>query len=807
MTVPMDTVRWQRLSALFDQAADLDPGDWPAFLARECAGDPDLRATLERMLAADAATAVAFDGGAPAMVAIDAAADVDVVAETDRVGTRVGPWRLEQVLGRGGMGTVYAARRDDADTLQRAAVKCLQRRWDGSGQAQRFLLERRILAALAHPHIPHLLDHGVDGDGRPWFALEYVDGAPINEWADARQLSPAQRIAVFRDVCSAVQYAHEHFVVHRDLKPGNVLVDADGRAKVLDFGVAKRLDEDLPSTTRTGLMAGFTPEYAAPEQVSGGRITAATDVYALGVMLYQLLAGRLPYRLDHADLRQATDAIVHSRAPRLDQALTSGSADDVAARLAARATDVGTYRRFVRGDLDRILQTALAKEPERRYRSVRDFNEDLRRFLEGWPVSVTGDTPAYRARKFVSRNRGLAAMALVAVLAIGGGVAGVLVKAREAQREAVRATAEATRANAEAARAQREVERVSETNEFLRSIFAGANLTSGHSPNMTLEAALDEAVKSFERDSAQDPRLQVRALLAASSSYEAMGRADKSDAAVRRALAIQESKIPQDKEERAMVLSALAWMQVNQAPKQALAWARESYGILKARLPANDAAFREILSVLSTAQYFNDDIPGALATTHEARDYMLSRGVAPDNQDVLTMYSNEAIMLVAAKRFDEAYAVSESVIKLRGKASSPDSASVAYERNTYGLILNMGHRWARALAQFDQAAGALAKALPPDSDIRQLLGFGRGQALVELGRPAEALAGLAGAHAYGRGSEFSARQAGVAYYYARALAETGDCKGAAAVLAEMAKRKIDLAKQGDPLAKSHCPAA
>ena len=349
------------------------------------------------------------------------------------------------MLGRGGMGTVYAARRDDRDTLQRAAVKRLHRRWDGSLQAQRFLQERRILAALSHPNIPRLLDHGLDDDGRPWFALELVEGKPLTTWADERRLDLRERLDLFRTLCTAVQHAHEHFVVHRDLKPANILVDDEGHPRVLDFGIAKRID-DAPGATRTGMFVGFTPDYAAPEQISGGPISAATDVYALGVVLYQLLAGRLPYTLDHDDLRATAETISARSADRLDQAITTGTAQEVDARLAQRGTDLRAFRRFVKGDLSRIVQTALAKEPQRRYPSVQAFSSDLERFLQGRTVSVSGDTFGYRARKFIGRNRWGVAMAVLAGLLLVGGLAGIAMKTREVQHEAARANAEAQRA-------------------------------------------------------------------------------------------------------------------------------------------------------------------------------------------------------------------------------------------------------------------------------------------------------------------------------------------------------------------------
>ena len=424
--------RTRLLLDLFGRCLGQDAAGRDAVLAG--IDDPGLRRALARMLDADGADG-ALDAGAPGLVRPQ---DLAATRQDDDAlprGSRLGPWRLDRVLGRGGMGTVYQAHRDDGSG-QRAAVKHLHRRWSGGPQADRFAQEQRILAALSHPGLPRLIDHGRDHEQRPWLALEFVDGQPLVHWADARRLGLRERVDLFRRVCAAVQHAHERFVVHRDLKPANILVDPDGHPKVLDFGVAKRTDDAL-DRTGTGLMAGFTPEYAAPEQVTGGVISAATDVYALGVLLYELLCGQRPYRLDPHNVREAAETITTRAGVQLEKAIAAGTPEATARRLADRGTDARAFRRFVRGDLSRIVQTALAKEPERRYASVRAFSDDLGRLLDGRPVSVAGDTLGYRAGKFVRRNRWGVAAAGVAVLAVVLGGVALAWQAGRAQREAL----------------------------------------------------------------------------------------------------------------------------------------------------------------------------------------------------------------------------------------------------------------------------------------------------------------------------------------------------------------------------------
>lgn len=803
MNPASDAQRWRRLSELFDRALDLEPSAQAVLLDAECANDPQLRTELERMLAADASTH-AFDQGPVALSLDDAITDT---RDDERgIGQHLGHWLLEAVLGRGGMGTVYAARRDDRDTHQRAALKRLHRRWDGSLQSQRFLQERRILASLAHPHIPHLIDHGLDEDQRPWFALELVEGQSLLQWADQHRLDLRARLELFRKVCAAVQHAHEHFVVHRDLKPDNILVDGEGQPKVLDFGVAKRTD-DIAGATRTGVFVGFTPEYAAPEQVSGGAISAATDVYALGVILYELISGNLPYRFDQDDLRATTEAITGHHAARLELAITAGTQQEVDARLSQRNTDLRAFKRFVKGDLSRIVQTALAKEPPRRYASVQAFSSDLERFLDGRTVSVSGDTFGYRARKFVGRNRWGVAMAVLAGVLLVGGVSGIAIQTRQAQREASRANAEALRAETEAARAKLEVERIGATNEFLRSVFAQANPENSGSSNVTLKQALDTAVRQLQAgEGDQQPHLYVQFLLAASASYQAYGDEEKALAAARLALRIQEQKLPNAKEERGRVLSNMAWMRMTYEPQQGLAWAKEALALIKSvKPPAGDPGLLEAYSVLASLQYANQDYQGALATQREGRQSTLDSGKAEDSVDSITGLSNEAIILAAMERYDQAVAAHRKVVELRGRSVGVDSVATNMERIYLANSLNRAGRKQEALAEFDRALPIIEREQGTDHEDVQQFRQSHAEVLLSLGRAAEALPSLQGAHVYGRSHGNGNRQDTTGHSLIRAYALLGRCKEAQAVIVELRQRRIDLpADREPPLQGTRC---
>jgi eukaryotic-like serine/threonine-protein kinase len=374
-------------------------------------------------------------------------------------GVRIGPYRLVRELGRGGMGTVYLAVRSDDAFQKRVALKVLKRGMDSDAIVRRFRNERQILASLNHPFISGLLDGGTTPDGLPYFAMEFVEGEPIDAYCESRRLDTTARLEMFRKICSAVQYAHQNLIIHRDIKPANVLVTGDGTPKLLDFGIAKLLDPDLAGQTFAPTAEGsplMTPEYASPEQVRGEAVTTASDVYSLGVLLYELLTGRRPYQLTSRTPAEIARVVCHSVPERPSTAVT-GTADHLAAdaeglTAAADHPDPGApipdrrpvidpqrLRRRLAGDLDNIVLKALSKEPARRYVSVDQFSEDIRRHLDGLPVIARKDTVRYRTAKFVRRNRTIVAAATLVLAALVAGIVGTTWQARAARRERARA--------------------------------------------------------------------------------------------------------------------------------------------------------------------------------------------------------------------------------------------------------------------------------------------------------------------------------------------------------------------------------
>jgi Tol biopolymer transport system component/serine/threonine protein kinase len=418
----MNLDRWQLVKELLNEALTKRPSERSQFLDEHCAGDPEMRAELVSLLAS-------YDDAGDFMDSEDGAATAAARAPDTGGGTCIGRYRVLEEIGRGGMGAVYKAVRTDDGSDAFVAIKVVKRGMDHDYILTRFRHERQILAALNHPNVAQLLDGGATDEGLPYFVMEYIEGKPITAYCDDHQLTTRERVEMFRLVCSAVQSAHDRKVVHRDIKPGNILVKNDGQPKLLDFGIAKILDPDLathtldPTATVLRLM---TPEYASPEQVRGDEITSASDVYSLGVLLYELLTGHRPYRLK-TRLPHEVAHIICDEAPEKPstmvgktELITRGTEGPITLTpevvSSARRSRPEELRRTLSGDLDNIILMAMRKEPARRYSCAGELREELDRYLEGRPVRARKDTAFYRARKAMRRNRTLIAASTVALL-------------------------------------------------------------------------------------------------------------------------------------------------------------------------------------------------------------------------------------------------------------------------------------------------------------------------------------------------------------------------------------------------------
>jgi serine/threonine protein kinase/TolA-binding protein len=497
--------RWARVERLFDEVADMTPPDRAVHLAKVCGSDTELRTYIESLARSDMAKNSIVQDSIRGVLQL---AMPETPSITDVVGERIGPYRLVRVIGSGGMGVVYLAERADEQFRQQVAIKLVRQRLIYPEIAERLVGERQILANLHHPNIARLFDGGTTSDGTPYLVMEYIDGVPIDDYCDGRRLTINERLALFRTICSAVHYAHENLIVHRDIKPTNILVTEDGVPKLLDFGIAKLLGAGgsaIDGLTRDGAVM-MTPENATPEQVLNGRITTATDTYALGVLLYRLLTGHPPYQIGDSP-REMALAICEQVPERpsvtvgreaLAPLPSHGKREIVSPRLISRYRGATTekLKRRLKGDLDNIVLFALRKEPARRYRSVHEFAEDIRMHVASLPVLARPDTWGYRSGKFVRRHVVGVAMSgiLVTLLAVFGATMTVQNKRITEERD----TAE-------------------EVSTFLEEIFRAPDPGNARGLDITAKEILSMGAKNIKEQLGDRPAIQATLM-------ETMGR-------------------------------------------------------------------------------------------------------------------------------------------------------------------------------------------------------------------------------------------------------------------------------------------
>jgi serine/threonine-protein kinase len=585
----MSASRWERVQTLFHLAADLPEGERQSYVSAECTDDPTLAAEVMEMLAEDARGGTLLDRDVSHL----ARAMLDTAPAPVMPLENFGPYRISSMLGEGGMGVVYLAERSDLGS--KAAIKILRDAWLSPSRRERFAAEQRTLAQLNHPSIARLYDADTLPDGTPWFVMEYVEGVPLTAYCDTHASTIPARMKLFRHVCEAVQHAHAHAIIHRDLKPSNILVRADGTVKLLDFGIAKQLEGLEADLTKTGLRA-MTPAYAAPEQVSGGRLGIHTDVYSLGVVLYELLAGRLPFDFAERSPGEMERIIVEeeperpSAAARRTPALPIGSSRVQSASKAQWA------------DLDVLCLTAMHKDPGRRYASAEALIRDVDHYLMGEPLEARADTIGYRAGKFVRRNWRAVSLATVTVAMIIGLTVFYTVGLANARNVAI----------AEAARTQR-------IQRFMVDLFQGNEDESvGPADSLRVVTLVDRGAQQA-RSLDVEPAVQAELFETLGGVYRSLGKLGPADSLLRAALARRRALYGPSHPAVATSLVALGELRTTQAEYDtAEAYIRDALAMAKRTMSPTDPLVGKATASLGQVLYDKGAYDQAVPVLQEA---------------------------------------------------------------------------------------------------------------------------------------------------------------------------------------------
>lgn len=477
----MTPAKWQKVKEILGGALALDESARASFVAGRCDNDETLFNEVSELLRSHTESDSLYE-----VPFVKPIIPLEDTVFPSRIGQTIGPYKILSEIGRGGMGTVYLASRADDEFRRKVAIKLIKRGIDTDEVVRRFKHERQILAGLSHPNISALYDGGTTENGLPYLVMEFIEGEPLNEYANSRELDIKSRLEIFLQICSAVSYAHRSLVIHRDLKPSNILVTADGTPKLLDFGIAKltELDNDGVSAEQTiDAFRALTPEYASPEQVRGNPVTTASDIFSLGVILFEFLTGHRPFKFE-SRLPDDVYRVLDTTEPTRPSSACRG--EDVPIKRA------DALAKMLRGDLDNVILMALRKEPDRRYSSVEQFAEDIRRFLDDKPVIAQEDTFGYRASKFVRRHKfGIAAVSAILISLIGG-LLGVYWQSRIAADQRDAALAAARKAD--------------QVNAFLNRMLASAD-PMNQGKNVTITEFLAVAADQIDRDFANEPEI------------------------------------------------------------------------------------------------------------------------------------------------------------------------------------------------------------------------------------------------------------------------------------------------------------
>jgi serine/threonine-protein kinase len=671
----MDSARWDRVQTLFHDAADLPASEQRGFLMAACAGDDGMVADVLRLIEGDGR-------GAPLLERGVAHAANDVFGETAiaPANREIGRYRLKRLLGEGGMGVVYLAEREDLGSV--VSIKILRDAWMSPSRRERFTAEQRMLAQLTHPNIARIYDADTLPDGTPWFAMEYVEGLPLTAYCSTHQCTIAERLRLFRSVCEAVEYAHGHAIIHRDLKPSNILVKEDGSVRLLDFGIAKHLDGTGQPVDRTvtGLRL-MTPAYAAPEQIRGEQVGVQTDVYGLGVILYELLAGRPPFDLSNLTPAEAAAAITGGEPERPSQC-----------RSLARSGGAGrlSLPRAAWADLDVLCLTAMHKDQRRRYRSVEALMRDLDHFLNEEPLESRPDSISYRLRKFIARHRRAvfataSVFALLLTLVVFFTVR--LARARNA-------------ALAEAARTAR-------IQQFMLNLFEGGDKAAGPADDLRVVTLIDRGAAEA-RALANEPAVQAELYQTLGGIYQKLGKFDRADSLLRAALDQRRAVLGAGHPQVAETLLALGLLRLDQAQlDEAERLARDGLEKIQRMRPPDDGALARATAGVGKVLAARGRYKEAIALLEEA--VKLQERLSPSSADLAASLTELAYAQFTNGNYDAAEPLDRRALAMHRQLNGERHPLVAADLISLGDIQFQRGRY-DAAEQLDRQGLEIARA-------------------------------------------------------------------------------------------------
>lgn len=703
--------RWQTIQRIYHDALKHRPKSRCIFVQKTCHNDPALADEVIDLLNARTDDTPLVDN---ALVA-NAADVVATVAHQSRDGQHVGPYKIIRETGRGGMATVYLAERDDEQFDHQVAVKIVKKGMDSDQILDRFKKERQTLANLNHPNIAKLLDGGTTDDHMPYLVMEHIAGLPIDEYCERNDLSLADRLALLQKVCAAAHYAHQNLTIHRDLKPSNILVTNDGTPKLLDFGIAKILEDDPTETHITQTAQRFmTPDYAAPEQILGQPITTSTDVYALGVIAYQLLTGQRPFQRSTLSQHELELAIIESDPPRPSDTTQPSNPK---------------LRKALRGDLDNIILKALRKEPDRRYATADQFAEDIIRHLAGLPVSAHKGTVRYRTAKFLRRNKVTMTATAAVFLSLVIGIAATYnqaVRARSSEAEARRlALAETQAKNI----AQQQAEKASRISDFLKRLLISPD-PYRYGKNYRILDLLETASEWIDEETAQMPEVGAELHVAIGIVYRGLGEYTKATEHLEKSRDIRTDLFGSESLEVADTLHNLADLAYRERQyDRAGKLFRIALDVREKQLPADDLDLMATRQGLAGIYFMNKEYRQA---EEMFRRVLRNKDmIDEDHAGYARTVNNLATTIREQGRYDEADPLYQEALRVRLETNGPDHYNVAVSYANIATLRALQKQYEEATENYTRAIDIMETQLDPDHPTIAIVLTKFGDALIK----------------------------------------------------------------------------